>query len=287
MADRGRVGSLVFSSRSCAQKVWQKDHDAHRERLRRSRSAVDVAVPTTLGMDHLRRNLKGERLLEDRYMEIDRDNQAMLKKISDNLRRPPAYDSKGIVKRQTSLNRTGRKKELLEITKENRRMLKAIQEVKPVYSVKRWDDSFQKSEVLLRNCSSHPILTRQPRARGPQAVLLRLDEPGAVAGSSTIAAGTSGADPVDDQQNYLLKEGRRIDGAYYLIEMSTDGRVLNISAFEGESQTTLELVVKEKVHRQLYRDFNGDYTEIANRLSINNGSLTLDVAGETGPTSSP
>lgn len=284
MADRGRVGTLVFSSKSCAQKVWQREHDAHRERLRRSRSAVDVAVPTTLGMDHLRRNLKGERLLEERYTEIDRDNQAMLKKISNNLRRPPTYEVKGMSNRPTSLNRTGRKRELQEITRENRRMLKAIQEVKPVYSAKRWDDSFRQSEVLLRNCSSHPILTRQLRAREPPAVLLRLDEPGATAGSSPIAAG---ADSIDDQQSYLLKEGRRIGGAYYLIEMSTDGRVLNISAFEGETQTTLELVVKEKVHRQLYRDFNGDYTEIANRLSVNNGSLTLDVAGASSPTPSP
>merc|ERR1719195_273021 len=235
-------------------------------------------------MDHLRRNLKGERLLEDRYTEIDRDNQAMLKKISDNLRRPSNYEVNGTVNRPTSLNRTGRKKELLEITKENRRMLKAIQEVKPVYSAKRWDDSFHKSEVLLRNCSSYPVLTRLPRARGPPAVLLRLDEPGAAAGSSTIAPG---ADSADAPQSYLLKEGRRIGGAYYLIEMATDGRVLNISAFDGETQTTLELVVKEKVHRQLYRDFNGDYTEIANRLSVNNGSLTLDVAGASSPTLSP
>merc|ERR1719433_72377 len=77
-------------------------------------------------MDHLRRNLKGERLLEERYTEIDRDNQAMLKKISDNLRRPSNYEVNGTVNRPTSLNRTGRKKELLEITKENQAMLKKI-----------------------------------------------------------------------------------------------------------------------------------------------------------------
>jgi len=47
----------------------------------------------------------------------------------------------------------------------------------------------------------------------------------------------------------LLTEGKRIGNAYFLIEMSTDGKTLSVSAYEGESKTSLELVVNEKRHR--------------------------------------
>jgi hypothetical protein len=59
---------------------------------------------------------------------------------------------------------------------------------------------------------------------------------------------------VPDPIRYVLKEGKKIGIGYYLVEMSTDGRTLTISAYDGESQQTLELMINEKNHRKLYRE---------------------------------
>eukprot|EP00971_Amphidinium_carterae_P064453 1276620-Amphidinium_carterae.1 len=59
--------------------------------------------------------------------------------------------------RPKTLNFTGRKKELLEITKENQRLLKSIQTAQPVYSAARWDADWQRSERLLKNCCQYPV----------------------------------------------------------------------------------------------------------------------------------
>merc|ERR1712113_42784 len=109
-----------------------------------------------MAMDHFRTNLKRERLLEDRYMEIDRENQVLLSKMSAHMKKPNPYTKDEVDNKPTSMNRQGRKKELLEITKENQRMLRAIQGVKPVYSAKAWDKNFKDTEVLVRNCCAYP-----------------------------------------------------------------------------------------------------------------------------------
>merc|ERR1719433_110189 len=153
-------------------------------------------------MEHFRNNLKRERLLEERYTEIDRENQVLLKKMADQMKKPNPYANQPMESKPASLNRTNRKKELMEITKENRRMLKAIQQVKPVYSVKALDDNYKKSETLLRNCSSYPVITRQPRDRGTQSVLIELEpdqeDPWGMTGSMQGSPQAGGQD-LDDQ----------------------------------------------------------------------------------------
>lgn len=38
---------------------------------------------------------------------------------------------------------------------------------------------------------------------------------------------------------------------YYLVEMITNGRMLTISAYDGQRQKALELVINERSHRRL------------------------------------
>merc|ERR1719330_1643481 len=212
-------------------------------------------------MDHFRVNLKKERLLEDRYMEIDRENQVLLKKMSEAMKKPNPYIDKPDTNKPASLNRQGRKHDLIRITQENQRMLKAIQGTKPVYNTKSWEDSYRKSEALLKNCSTYPVITRLPREQSASSILVSLrpeDRPD----SGGSALGTTCSEGGEAQKN-VFQEGMRIGDKYWLLEMSTDGRSLNISAYDGESQTSLELICKEKKHRQLYRDLNGDYSLIA------------------------
>merc|ERR1740123_1132736 len=194
-------------------------------------------------MDHFRVNLKKERLLEDRYMEIDRENQVLLKKMSSAMKKPNPYVDKPDTFKPASLNRQGRKHDLIKITQENQRMLKAIQSTKPVYNVKAWDDGYRKSEVLLKNCCTYPVITRLPREKSAPSILMSLspemDRPGSRDSFSSPAHGEGG-----EGEKNVLKEGMRIGDKYWLLEMSTDGITLNISAFDGESQTSLELIVK-------------------------------------------
>lgn len=234
-------------------------------------------------MDHFRTNLKKERLLEERYMEIDRENRVLLRKMSEAMRKPNRYAQDGAENRPVSLNRQGRKQELLRITKDNQRMLQAIQAVQPVYNHRRWEENFRKSEAHLRNCCAFPVITRLPRGRS-SSMLVQMgsghDElggrsPGAVSGSGA-EYGTEATG--EEDRKFVFKEGKRIGQTYYLLEMSTDGRALTVSAYNGETQTSMELIVKEKVHRQLYRECSGDYALIADRLRVDGDRLVLEAS---------
>merc|ERR1712072_711781 len=61
------------------------------------------------------------------------------------------------------------------------------------------------------------------------------------------------ANEEEEDLSSVLKEGRKIGDSYYLVEMSTDGRTLTISAYDGDTQQTLELLINEKNHRKLHR----------------------------------
>lgn len=232
-----------------------------------------------MGMEHFRTNLKKERLLEDRYMEIDRENEILLKKMSDAMKKPNPYLDKPDTNKPASMNKQGRKASLIRITQENQRMLKAIHATKPVYSVTKWEDNYRQSEVLLRNCATYPVITRLPRDKSAPSVLLSMGTEsqaqtpaGARPGSSILP---SGEEDTPEGQQVCLKEGMKIGEKYWLLEMTTDGNTLNVSAYDGDAQT-LELVVKEKKHRQLYRELNGDYSLLAGKLRIDGNRLLLE-----------
>lgn len=273
--DRGRVGSLRVASQSCARRIWERDHDAHRDRIKKCKPASDMTMPHTMSMDHIRNNLKKEQLLEGRYMEIDRENRILLRKMSDMMKKPNPYSGGGASNNPTSLNKDGRKQALLQITKDNHRLLKSIQEVQPVYNHKKWEEHHAHSGVLLRNCCQYPVITRLPRNMSSPSILMRMETAG---GDGTAAPLAGGSDAAADDVKYVLKEGKRIGETYFLVEMSTDGRTLNISAYDGDTQTSLELVVGEKNHRQLYREAQGDYSLIANRLRVEGDRLKLKGA---------
>eukprot|EP00913_Durusdinium_trenchii_P009933 g9322.t1 len=227
MADRGRVGSLVFSSKSCAEKEWRKAHEK---------------------MDHFRSNLKKERLLEDRYMEIDRQNRVLLKRMSEAMRKPNPYVVEKKEAAPPSLNRSGRKMEM----------------VQPVYSHKKWEEHYQKSGRHLKNCCAYPVITRMSRGASAPSVMMQIASEVGAAGAvpasavpssvaSPVAKGASSAAAPEEDRRFVLKEGLRIGETYYLLEMSTDGRILNVSAYDGESKASLELIIKEKAeHREIH-----------------------------------
>eukprot|EP00929_Paragymnodinium_shiwhaense_P113284 TRINITY_DN81550_c0_g1_i1.p1 TRINITY_DN81550_c0_g1~~TRINITY_DN81550_c0_g1_i1.p1 ORF type:complete len:288 (-),score=57.49 TRINITY_DN81550_c0_g1_i1:98-961(-) len=275
--------SEIVGNKACMDRVRKREHDLHRKRINQMRPQIDTTQPQVCHLDHLRNNLKREQLLEERYYEIDRENRILLQKMSDIMRNQniPDRGKSG----PPSLNRDGRKTELMRITQENQAILKRIQQAQPVYNHVQWEDSFKKTATYLKNSTEYPVCL--PSRRTPSRS--SLTPIGKEAPRSAQMQETGNVhQPIEDEGDelrYVLKEGKRIGQTYFLVEMATDGRSLAISAYDGDSRRTLELLVNEKNHRRLYRDANGDYNLIADKLRVDGDQLVLDAGAVLGPDS--
>jgi len=297
--------AIPVGNKLCAERNRQRNQEMHRQRLKAMRPQVDTSEPGVVHLDHLRNNLKREQLLEERYFEIDRENKILLQKMSDIMRQT-TYKNEGEKTAGAggkSLNRDLRKMELMRITQENQNILKRIQKAQPIYNHVEWEDSYRKSTSYLRNtCEYPPIPSARGKScpgssRGPSSLMPLVgtkpsssggvDDLRATASSNRSGFGSARSDVdagkpqsapggLDEQRRYVLKEGKKIGASHYLIEMVTDGRTLQISAYDGDQQRTLELHVSEKNHRTLYRDARGDYGLIAGLLRVEGNELIID-----------
>mmetsp|Transcript_4759 Transcript_4759/g.15657 ORF Transcript_4759/g.15657 Transcript_4759/m.15657 type:complete len:387 (+) Transcript_4759:54-1214(+) len=285
--DRG----IPCGSKICARREDERRHQLHRARIQTAKRIVDTAEPSAQQMDHVRNNLKREQLLEERYSEIDRENRILLKKMSEIMQngslatpRPDDRRTPGPM----SLNRDARKKELLRITKDNQNILRRIQQAQPVYNHVEMEGGFKKNVNYLKNCAEYPLVLRTPRsARGfganASSELVRIQEDvpqaplsarlplnrGAAESESHQQRSRDAEASRGDAKRCVFKEGKWLGDKYYLLELVTDNSgALYVTAFDGEEQVQLELVVKEKVHRRLYRELNGDYSLLAARLGV-------------------
>jgi len=294
--------SIPVANKTCAARARSRQHEQHRQRVQKVRPLVDTTLPATAQLDHLRNNLKGEQLLEERYREIDRENRILLQKMSDVMRQQPTPTTTPRTARgPSSLNTSARKTELMRITQENFAILKRIQQAQPVYNHIQWEDAYKKNFDYLKNAAEYPIaLGRQgqpSQATSPQGGA----GPGASSlseiqqASLSLGGGASGSGsrpntdrPLDsargaggpihsEELRYVFKEGKRIGERFYLVEMATDGWTLTACAYHGDTQQTLELVVNERNHRKLYRECRGDYALIADRLGVEGEQLFVDT----------
>jgi E3 ubiquitin-protein ligase TRIP12 len=239
-------------------------------------------------MDHIRNNLKREQMLEDRYSEIDNENRILLKKMSDIMKTKNTPRTEQQQQGPQSLNRDSRKKELLRITRENQSILKRIQQAQPQYNHIQWEADHRRNQYYLQNCAEYPRVRISKREMATSELVPLQD------GEHVPLTARSGAPqepllgieaPLEEAVSYVLKEGRNIGDAYYLVEMSTDGRALNVAAYNGD--TTLQLVVKEKSHRKLFRQTNGDYSLVADRLFVDRDGAKLLIDDSDGSMSAP
>lgn len=285
--------AIPVGNKLIAKRNEQRHQEMHRTRIKNIQATTDTSAPKTMQFDHLRNNLKREQMLEERYSQIDRENMNLLQKMSDIMKHPTFSVPRG-PSGPVSLNRDHRKKELLRVTRENQAILKRIQQAQPVYNHIDWEEAHRRHASYLQNCGEYPVPHRKRSlsmgATGGLAPLQPLDHEGsqarlekAMAEDRERVMDQSAADEAttSDELRYVLKEGKKIGEGYYLVEMATDGRTLTISAYDGDSQKTLELLVNEKNHRKLYRDTNGDYSAIAQRLRVEGDRLIL--AAGTGP----
>lgn len=245
------------------------------------RPQVDTTIPRTTQLDHVRNNLKGEQLLEDRYREIDKENRILLQKMSDVMRQQTPGQTPRAKSGPPSMNRDARKTELMRITQDNFAILKRIQQAQPVYNHIAWEDAYRKNFGYLKNASEFPVVLNRKTSAShvgsdtpTQSGNVALDAPRPETGKSDRGVGELA---VGDELRYVLKQGKSMGDQYYLVEMATDGVTLAISAYDGEQQQNLELVVNERNHRKLYRECKGDYSLIAERLVVDNGALFIDT----------
>jgi len=272
--------AIPVMNKACTERVRKREHDMHKQRMKDIKSQVDTTVPSTCHLDHLRNNLKREKLLEERYYEIDRENKILLQKMSD-IMKSATYVDRG-KSGPPSLNRDSRKTELMRITHENQAILRRIQQAQPVYNHVAWEDSYRKSGAYLKNTSEYPICLKSRQTS--RISLAPLKDP--KLDKSTGGVHEPGADTTQDELRYVMKDGRKIGATYYLVEMATDGRTLVISAYDGESRKTRELLVNEKNHRRLYRESNGDYMLLADKLYVEGEQLKLqNLEGSSSPLS--
>merc|ERR1719362_2204890 len=237
-------------------------------------------------------NRKKEHMLEDRYTEIDRENRILLKKMSDIAKQSSPNTVR--VPGPNSLNRDARKRELLRITSDNQAILKRIQQAQPVYNHVEMQGEQRKQQTYLRNCTEFPLVLRSARGRPSELVPLHTGSPDEQAARpqsarSRFSEASGSAQEQEGETMHVFQEGRKIGETYYIVEMATDGRCLYIAATvpqaqdgELEQQDTLQLTLKEKSHRRLHRELNGDYSLIANRLAVENGELHLTIPEVAG-----
>jgi E3 ubiquitin-protein ligase TRIP12 len=261
----------------------QKMQDArHKRALQEMKPGIDTTEPKTCSLQHLRNNLKREQLLEDRYMEIDRENRILLQKMSDVMRKP-AFEYRTKVKGPASMTKDARKHDLIRITQENQALLKRIQATAPVYNRLQWEESHRRNELYLRNACEYPVVLRQnsaPTLGRSRPGFSNIEEPKdkldeLLEAEDRREAKGEKEEVGEEDLTSVLKEGKKIGDSYYLVEMATDGRTLTISAYDGDTQQTLELLINEKNHRKLHKECEGDYSKLSTRLAVDGDRLLL------------
>lgn len=134
----------------------------HRRNLATMSSCVDNKPPKQYS--HLKRNLKKEALMEERFAGIERDNRLLLEKMSFIIRHSSIDNKLGHQYQNfRSLNQDGRKKELLRITRDNAKLLRRIQHAEPAYDHLAWAEDDKKHQELLKNLCEHPVILGQPQ----------------------------------------------------------------------------------------------------------------------------
>ena len=77
--DRARR-AMPIGNKQCHARMMQKQQERHKKKLLEMKCSIDNREPKR--HSHLRRNLKKEQLMEERYAEIERDNRLLLEKMS-------------------------------------------------------------------------------------------------------------------------------------------------------------------------------------------------------------
>ena len=137
----------------------------HQQRLKTIKAAIDNKPPKR--PSHLKKNMKREQMMEERYATIERENRLLLEKMSHIMQGGNSIDNKNNShKFAGSMNKTYRKAELQRITRENQAILRRIQACEPCYNHLEWEESRQQNEEWLQNICEYPVDRLKPKRKG-------------------------------------------------------------------------------------------------------------------------
>lgn len=138
-----------------------KNYESHVRRLQEMSSVVDTSKPTSKKLPSTRiseqRRLREEYITQENCNLLDRLAKVMQKKRIDN-------DGERYLKhRVQTKNATTKKHELQRITEENKRLLRRIQQVNPVYDHLEFENTAKKNEYLAKKMSDHKDVRLPPQ----------------------------------------------------------------------------------------------------------------------------
>ena len=139
-------------------------HSLHKKKLRNIRSTLDNKPPKR--HNHLRKNLKKQQLMQERFSKIERENQILLEKMSYIMQHNTLDNRSKSHKYGHSLNKEQRKKELKVITYENSAILDRIQNKESTYNHLSWENDRRQNEAYLKNICEYPRVPPKLQALG-------------------------------------------------------------------------------------------------------------------------
>ncbi|XP_063819640.1 sperm axonemal maintenance protein CFAP97D1 isoform X1 [Pseudophryne corroboree] len=120
---------------------WDNYHyQCHMSRVRNAKSEIDNKPPW-IPLHHCIQ-MKKIQMEKERLAVIERANQLLLGKISQIMRGPGAVDNWNTCY-LWSLSRRKCNKDIVRITTENQKIYKRIEESKPSYDHKKWEDEWK------------------------------------------------------------------------------------------------------------------------------------------------
>lgn len=100
---------------------------------------------------HMKKNLKREQMMEERFATIEKENRILLEKMSSIMQKSWLDNDGESLPKPRSLLKTQRKFELQRITRENDFILKRIQQREPTYSIDEWNRDRKVNERYVKN----------------------------------------------------------------------------------------------------------------------------------------
>ena len=176
------------ASAVCADRVNQRNYQAHRQKLAGIKAGVDHNAPKMY--PHLYQKLKKAQLEEERCSDIERDNRTLVKRMTEIMQRS-GIDSVKPASMVASLNGVRRKQELSRITQENHSLMRRIQERQPTYSHLQWEQDRERNEQLCERICKYPYRPGNAASPGSTARSGSAPQYASLADQPTSSAGTT------------------------------------------------------------------------------------------------
>lgn len=148
--------ALPSVNRFLTKKDRDRNRRIHRQKLRTIKSSIDNNAPKGFKTNRTRKNPKKERMMEENFQKIERENRLLLRKMSSIMQGKDVIDNRtDNEKYAKSLNRSLRKRQLKRITFQNANILKRIEHCQPTFSVENWERDYKKSKEIVYNISEY------------------------------------------------------------------------------------------------------------------------------------